>query len=598
MSELCRIVNTNPLEFTLALTVTGNCTIELRKQTNGALVDTETISGTAVVYLEGSAETSSEEYVVVVDAPESISQLTFSATANCTITSFGIDNLTSLTYFKLDGSSANTASISTDITTSSVNDFRLTNCTGYTGNITLSSPSLNTVYLGGTVNCGTVSFASGQAIRDLSVAGWAEADANAVISSMWDAYADNVPSRGTLTTPTLSGEAANIAAILQDFYGWTLNGVPLWQIVSTVADIEAINEGLAGNYKLANDIDFASEGIYTSAIIAGTFTGKLNLNAHAIKNFVIENTEVDAFLGLFQSHFGAEIYGGEISGDVTALGGSQAGYCGIVSGGLGSVSCFYNLRIGGSIASGARCAPFGGAYASVVCNCAVSADVTASNVSFVGGITAHSGGGIVANCVQTGKLTGVAAGYEIIGGAYATPTNCFWTDEGHAGYITAAEMADPATYAYSGTPDAWADDTEYLVGDIVGDGTYAYIATEPSTGVHPSTLIGWKRLGFDFDGTRQGNGYDYGLVIAGEVWPGTATQIPQADGSYLDLATGERVVNTTGDNWTVVDLREVWKMVAGEPVLRWERFGGARSRMSGIAFDLRNSRTTGGARVV
>jgi len=568
--------------------------------------------------------------------------------------------------------------------------------------------------------------------------------ANAAVSSLWDAYGENVPSRGALTTPSLSGGAANIAAILQDFYGWTLNGVPLWQMVSTTAELEAISEGLAGNYKLANDIDLAgtthTDSIFGVGVSIG-FTGILDLNSHAIKNVTVIYSGAD-FCGILGTGFGGQLLNGELNGSISAT--SDAGI-GFLSGSFGYNT---NARIDGvkftgtvHSASGEAsglCDNFDTALAAnrVVTNCIFDVDVTSDTGSTYAVSrfdTVSTDKYIVfCNCL----LTGSATSNVILGAGSSTVVDCYHNlstsvIDGFTG-LTAAEMADPATFAYTGTPAAWAEDTAYVVGDIVGDGTYAYVATEPSTGVHPSTLIGWKRLGFDFTGTRQVAGYDYavynggteyfdsgfvpnqdskissrirvtslatavalfgvrdayevnefwtyidladshrmkyqaqiiegGQISAGEMyafeidknllkrdgatvataiyepvspdensayilalnevaigpsytaptilydfsafsWDGSkhvlaVNLIPQPDGTLLDTVSGQKLVNQGTGTITVVDLREVWKMVAGVPVLSWEQFGGARSRMSGIAFDLRYSRTTGGARVV
>jgi len=171
-------------------------------------------------------------------------------------------------------------------------------------------------------------------LTTVNISSVSSAVANAAVPSLWAAYGENVPYRGALTTPTLSGEAANIAAILQDFYGWTLNGTELWQIVSTITELEAISEGLAGNYKLANDIDMGGAGAYWENLTDGVVTSYSTLNVSNCANYY-----TSYFIGILDGTLdgcGHSIRNLTFAGDSTTTGISFAR--------TGTTGCIKNLK--------------------------------------------------------------------------------------------------------------------------------------------------------------------------------------------------------------------------------------------------------------
>ena len=100
-----------------------------------------------------------------------------------------------------------------------------------------------------------------------------------------------------------------------------------YQLVSTPTEFQDINKGLAKNYMLANDIDFATPtgGKTTITPIGGNtyadFAGKLDGNFFRVKNFSVASTV--SYAGLFGRTSGAKIENLGVTG-ATVTGGSGA----------------------------------------------------------------------------------------------------------------------------------------------------------------------------------------------------------------------------------------------------------------------------------
>src|SRR6185437_4051408 len=77
------------------------------------------------------------------------------------------------------------------------------------------------------------------------------------------------------------------------------SGRPACTAVSTVADLQAISNNLAGDYCLANDIDVGSIANFDPLAMNGAFfTGTFGGGGHKIRNLKMNNTDQDD-VGLF-----------------------------------------------------------------------------------------------------------------------------------------------------------------------------------------------------------------------------------------------------------------------------------------------------------
>lgn len=86
-------------------------------------------------------------------------------------------------------------------------------------------------------------------------------------------------------------------------------------VISTIADFDAIRNDLAANYRMGNDLDFASTGLTVIQGASGAgFTGSLDGNGKVIRNFSYDATGEDG------GHWQMSVFGGQVSAHIHDIG--------------------------------------------------------------------------------------------------------------------------------------------------------------------------------------------------------------------------------------------------------------------------------------
>ena len=221
-------------------------------------------------------------------------------------------------------------------------------------------------------------------------------------------------------------------------YSATGGTVTAWMLVNTVADLQALQDNLSGNYALSRDIDASSTAGWNSGagfVPVGTsanpFTGSLDGQGHVVDRLYIYRPGV-GHTGLIGRTSGATISNiGLIDADVT--GGSQTGALAgrVASGAVTNV--FATGRVYGTgIAVGGLVAQLDLATLS---DAWTDVDVHSSETA-VGGLVGHSQGTIVRS-----RAAGAVSGLSVIGGLV-----------GQAGIYSGSTITDSyATGAVTGT---------------------------------------------------------------------------------------------------------------------------------------------------
>ncbi len=276
--------------------------------------------------------------------------------------------------------------------------------------------------------------------------------------------------------------------------------------ISTRSDLEAVNDDLAANYILANDIDLAGV-VYDRAVIGfsiktvwefdGTpFAGTFDGNGYAISNLQI-STNSKYHIGLFGyigeggtvknlavedcNNIGTWVVGGlagrndggtiinsYVTGSVRGSGHYIGGLAGS-NGGL--ISSCYSIA---AVESGIDCA--GGLVGhnsanATITDCYATGKVTGNES--IGGLTGRSDG-TIENCYSLGSVSGAERFGGFVGSNYGVNSNCFWdiqtsdmlvgvgygSDAGVTGKTT-AEMKTQSTFT------EWDFDSLWTTSDLL-----------------------------------------------------------------------------------------------------------------------------------
>ena len=307
-----------------------------------------------------------------------------------------------------------------------------------------------------------------------AVAPAVKADAGYIFTG-WDIAFDNVTSDLTVVAQ-------------YDLMAGTGSAENPYQI-STLAGLEAVNNGLGASYVLTNDIDMAGK-VYLTAVLAPNisttpdfvgekFSGSFDGNGFSINNLKIYDDDWRHYLGLFGYIDGGEVKNltlnnCDVYGDnpVGALAGTNTGsltnchVSGLVNGyqfvgGLvgensGSVTncnatvimdSYYGSSGGligynyhgsitgcyseGSITGDAYLGGLIGIDSGDILNCYSTAIVNGS--LFIGGLVGKHSSGSIMNCYSTGRVTGNSDVGGLIGTRSdyypGTVTGCFWNIE-------------------------------------------------------------------------------------------------------------------------------------------------------------------------
>jgi hypothetical protein len=198
------------------------------------------------------------------------------------------------------------------------------------------------------------------------------------------------------------------------------NGYYLINDVSDFKQLLALGQNATLKFRLANDLDLATEPNFYIPYLAGEFDG----NGHKISNLSL-NFDLVSPLGLF----GYLAPGGKVT-QVGVENINIAGYSSV--GGLVGDTC--EGTVSDSYSTG-----------------------TVTGEDGVGGLVGHSNFGTVNNSYSTASVTGYSVVGGLIGGNGGTVSNCFWdtetsgqaTSDGGTGKTT-TEMKDIATFSGAG----------------------------------------------------------------------------------------------------------------------------------------------------
>ena len=290
-------------------------------------------------------------------------------------------------------------------------------------------------------------------------------------------------------------------------------------LISTLPELQAINNDLSGNYALA--VDLNATGYTTLTPIGGQtgeFTGTFDGLGNTISDLTIDDT-TDTYVGLFGQIgaggtvenlglTGENVTGSAQGADVGGLAGSNDGTIenayatGAVTGGSGYVGGLVganNGTIEDAYATGTVSGSDGdvgglvGANGDMIENAYATGTVTGGDVADVGGLVGINGD-MIENAYATGAVTG--GGDAIVGGL--------------AGFNGGTIKNAYATGAVTG------DDIGGLVGYNTSDGTIedAY-ATGTVTGGEWSDVGGL--VGSNYGGTIE-DAYATGAVTGGGRW--------------------------------------------------------------------------------
>ena len=192
-----------------------------------------------------------------------------------------------------------------------------------------------------------------------------------------------------------------------------------YKLVSTAAELQAINDGLSGNYMLKNDIDMSGVNDFTPlGNNSNKFTGRFDGVNYTINNLTI-NKSGESGIGLFGYAQNAVIENfGKVGGGVT--GGSDVGaIIGYGEGGI-TIRNVYNTGTVNGNASGPWPGSAGGIAGFLNGSNSISQSYNTGNVTHsgrgTGGIVGRIGGtSTIDNVYNTGAVAGNAGAGGIVG---------------------------------------------------------------------------------------------------------------------------------------------------------------------------------------
>jgi len=293
----------------------------------------------------------------------------------------------------------------------------------------------------------------------VTTAGLALASALTALNSSGTAWG-NVNNQ---TTPYL---LSNIGPV---FLGSDSSATPLsYNLIFTIAQIEAINNNLTGNFLLAQSLDLSSVANWTPLAESTAYTGTFNGLGNTIANLTI-NDGNDGAVGLFgQLGSGGTISNIGLVGGVVN-GGGFASIGALVGTNLGTISNAYAT----DTVSGGQFASIGGLVGQnaggAITNSFATGSVTSNGNDFTGGLVGYNNGGRITDAYATGAVSG-SNGYE--GGLVGFNINSTITDA----YATGAVNGGGGSGA---------------VGGLVGQNNGSAITDAYATGaVSGSSLLG------------------------------------------------------------------------------------------------------------
>lgn len=352
-------------------------------------------------------------------------------------------------------------------------------------------------------------------------------------------------------------------------------------IITTVAQLQEMNDELDAYYELGNDIDASATSSWNGGAgfvpigASGTeFEGHFDGNGYAIDRLFIYRPATD-YIGLFgeakgtndanrieissvglqNAHFVGKLYVGGLIGyawycdvsncyvDGTVIGdGIVGGLIGNVGASVDISTCYttgfvYSINYGGGLVGSVSSATVGIANS-------YSRNYVGITNDYAGGLIGAKGGGSVDNCYSTGLVECVVGGCQFMGGLIGshtggTTTNSFWdvTTSGQAASAkgtgkTTAQMKTEATFTDAG----WNFGTVWLMLPYVNDGYPSLQWVETLTVVtHAATNVGGTSLMAQGEITAtteavSRRGFVYMVGVAGD--PDLGDEVEEEEGAF------------------------------------------------------------------
>jgi len=340
--------------------------------------------------------------------------------------------------------------------------------------------------------------------------------------------------------------AAMVAALTLSFASIAQaasSGRPACTAVSTVADLQAISNNLAGDYCLANDIDVGSIANFDPLAMNGaSFTGTFGGGGHKIRNLKMNNTDQDD-VGLFGRLNNATIE--NLTLENVAVASTKIGaILGALAGHAAGATLISDVHVSGQVAVNATGSTIGGLVAvlqdtSVIEKSSVAAEVGTLDDTNAGGLAGESHSGTsIRNSYSTGLV--------------------FCTDNCDAGGLVGdADVGSNIRNSFA-TGEVVFGNNSYCGGALgYANGTFSFLYASGSvlTGTNTATggLVG------QLDSATLDQSFSVGLV-GGSGTPaggliGSALNAPTVTNSYWDRQTSHLSTSAGGDGRTTAFLR-------------------------------------------
>ena len=244
----------------------------------------------------------------------------------------------------------------------------------------------------------------------------------------------------TAVSPTFTMPAGDVAFQLKvtNFWGSDTDTVDITEafagtLIHNCEELQAMENDLAGNYKLANDIDCTyctqdpNGALYNGGEgfePVGTFTGIFDGDGHTITGLFI-NRPSTSYIGLFESSSGTVKNVGMVNVDIAGLGHVGA----LIGRNSGTITRSYSTGSVDSASGGAKTGGLVGRNSGTITRsystCVVSGSGTAQTI---GGLVGYNVNATITNCYSTGSVSGdIHIGGLIGANVNSTVTNCYST---------------------------------------------------------------------------------------------------------------------------------------------------------------------------
>jgi len=303
-------------------------------------------------------------------------------------------------------------------------------------------------------------------------------------------------------------------------------------IITTVEQLQAMENNLTAHYALGNDIDASSTvswnggaGFVPIGTDANRFTGSLDGRGYKIYNLYINRSGTD-YVGLF-GYVGS---GGVVDNvgveNVNVVGDHNAG--GLAGRNVGTVSKSYSI---GSVSGDYPIGGLVGGNDGTVSKCYSTGSV--SGINFVGGLVGGNIGGTVSNCYSTSSVTSGDCAGGLVGQNAGTISNSY------------------STGSVSGS---------YPIGGLVGYNV-GTVSNSYSTGAVSGSSYVRGLIGYNNEGT-----------VSNSFWDNETSGCSTSDGGTGKTTAQMKTKTTFTDaGWDFVNIWDIYSgFNSGYPFLAWQ----------------------------